>query len=195
MRNPPPPRGDDSFKAFYRRQRSSMIALAAGLGGNKLYDPEQAAENGWQRFYPHWEACDNPSAYLRTCIVTAVRDELRALGDLPAIIQAGDLAEELAQVTPAREQSPWKSWDPPVAQALAKLSDKLREAVALDIELNPGERPVSEIARILGINRVTAHMRLKRAYNQLEQLLPHGYLNERRERLRDAGGLEERSAP
>jgi DNA-directed RNA polymerase specialized sigma24 family protein len=89
----------------------------------------------------------------------------------------------------------WKSWDPPLAAALASLSDKLREAVVLDTELNPGERTVAKIAQVLGINRVTAHMRLKRAYAQLRQLLPDGYLEERRERLRNAGGLEERSAP
>ena len=91
--------------------------------------------------------------------------------------------------------SAWKSWDPPLAAAIAALSDKLREVVVLDTELNPGERSVIEIAKMLGIGRVTAHMRLKRAYARLRQLLPESYLEERRERLQGAGGLEERSAP
>jgi DNA-directed RNA polymerase specialized sigma24 family protein len=200
---PPPPRGDHDFKVFYREKRSSMIALATALGGNKLHDPEHAAETGWQRFYPHWRNCSNPTAYLRKCVTNAVRDELRAAAGTPLIVHLGD-HDELAQIqlpsarrrtSPERSWKAWKSWDPPLAQAIAELSDKLREAVVLDTELNPGERTVAEIAQILGINRITAHMRLKRAYAQLEQLLLNDYLEERKERLRDVGGLEERSAP
>lgn len=197
-----PYRGDYNFRRFYLEKRSSMIALATALGGNKLHDPEQAAENGWQQFYPHWNNCGNPGAYLRKCVASAVRDELRATAGGPFTVNLGDHGE-LLQAHPAAQPGlpggkswqAWKSWDPPLAQAVEVLSDKLREAVVLDTELNPGERTVAEIARILGINRVTAHMRLKRAYAQLEQLLPDDYLEERRERLRDAGGLEERSAP
>jgi DNA-directed RNA polymerase specialized sigma24 family protein len=203
---PPPPRGDDSFRVFYQHQRGKMIALAIALGGNRLFDPEQTAQNGWQRFYPHWTDCDKPAAYLRTCVSSAVKDELRALGNPPVILHAGDFSEGFVQVSadrgpgfpatrPAVAENPWKSWDPPLAAALASLSDKLRAVVVLDNELAPGERTAAEIAGILRINPVTARMRLKRAYDRLRQLLPDGYLEERSKRLRDAGGLEERSAP
>ena len=201
---PPPPRGDDSFRPFYQHERGSMIALAIALGGGRLYDPEQTAQDGWARFYPHWMFCDSPAAYLRTCVTSAVRDELRALGSPPVIVHAGDFTGGFMQLpaggenglpVPRRAAAARQSWDPPLAAALAALSDKLREVVVLDTELNPGERSVIEIAKILAIGRVTAHMRLKRAYSRLRQLLPDGYLEERRERLRDAGGLEERSAP
>jgi DNA-directed RNA polymerase specialized sigma24 family protein len=199
---PPPPRDDDGFRAFYRCERGQVIALAVGRGGGLLYDPEQTAEKGWQRFYPYWAVCDSPVGLLRTCVLSAVRDELRALGDPPAIVHAGDFSEGFAHVPagsgglPApHPQEFWKSWDPPLAAALASLSGKLREAVLLDAELNPGERTVAEIAQILGISRVAAHMRLNRAYARLRQLLPDGYLEERRERLRGTGSLEERSAP
>jgi DNA-directed RNA polymerase specialized sigma24 family protein len=207
---PPPPRGDDSFEAFYRHERGRMIALAIALGGGKLYDPEQTALDGWYRFHPHWADCDIPAAYLRRCVSSAVRDELRALGNPPVIVHSGHFTEGFVRLPadsrhgfpvsrrPTEARKPWnswQSWDPPLAAALASLSDKLREVVVLDTELNPGERTVPEIAQILGIARVAAHMRLKRAYARLSQLLPNGYLEERRERLRDAGGLEERSAP
>jgi len=207
---PPPPRGDDSFRAFYWHERGNMIALATALGGSKLQDPEQTAQDGWCRFYPHWVDCDYPPAYVRTCVTSAVRDELRALGSPPVILHAGDFTERLVQLAadggrglaPSRRPaaaaeswSAWQSWDPPLAAALAALSDKLREVVVLDTECHPGERSVIEIAKILGIGRVTAHMRLRRAYARLRELLPEGYLEERRERLQGAGGLEERSAP
>ena len=64
------------------------------------------------------------------------------------------------------------AWDPEVVSALARLSDRLRAAVLLDAELEPGQRSVAEIARILGISRVAAAMRLARAYTQLRELLP-----------------------
>lgn len=206
MEIPPPPRDDDSFREFYQQERGAMIALAIAMSGRRLYDPEQTAQEGWHRFYPHWAACDNPPSYLRRCVSSAVRDELRALGNPPAIVHLGDTSVPVAagpgRVPPGRQPTAageswgsWTSWDPPLAAAIAALSHKLREVVVLDTELHPGERPVSEIASILGIGRVAAHMRLKRAYNQLGQLLPDSYLAERRERLRDAEGLEKRSAP
>ena len=77
--------------------------------------------------------------------------------------------------------------DPELTGALASLSDKLRAVVVLDTELNPGERSVAEIAEILQINRVTAHMRLKRAYARLRQILPDSYLEERQARLQQPG--------
>ena len=73
---PPPPYSDASFRLFYERERPKMIALVGAMSGDKIYDPEQTAENGWHRFYPYWKNCDNPSAYLRRCIVNAVWDEL-----------------------------------------------------------------------------------------------------------------------
>jgi DNA-directed RNA polymerase specialized sigma24 family protein len=209
---PPPPRGDDSFREFYRHERGAMIALASAMSGRRLHDPEQTAQDSWQRFYPHWADCDNPASYLRKCVSSVVRDELRALGTPPVIVHADALSDGYVYVPAHADQghllpgprrpaaggearSSWTSWDPPLAAAIASLSDRLREVVVLDTELHPGERPVAEIASILGIGRVAAHMRLKRAYAQLGRHLPEGYLEERRERLRDAGGLEERSAP
>jgi DNA-directed RNA polymerase specialized sigma24 family protein len=183
-----------------------MIALASAMSGRRLYDPEQTAQEGWHRFYPHWATCDNPPSYLRRCVSSAIRDELRALGSAPVLVHLGDtsvpVTVDLAHIPPGRQAvaageswSSWTSWDPPLAAAIASLSHKLREVVVLDTELHPGERPVAEIASILGIGRVAAHMRLKRAYDQLGRHLPASYLEERRERLRDAGGLEERSTP
>ena len=66
---PPPPRSGASFRPFYERERPKMIALVGAMSGDRIYDPEQTAENGWHRFYPYWKDCDNPQAYLRRCVV------------------------------------------------------------------------------------------------------------------------------
>jgi len=170
-----------------------MIALVSAISGDRLYDPEQTAESGWHRFYTHWKDCDNPGAYLRACVMNVARDELRAMRGAPIIeLASGDFAEHLPCLsTPLAGFDPW---DRELTDALASLSDKLRAAVVLDTELNPGERSVAEIAEMLQITRLAAHMRLKRAYARLRKTLPDGYLEKRKARLRATGELEERSA-
>jgi hypothetical protein len=116
------------FESFYWHERSSSIALANALGAGKLRDPEQTAQDGWHRFYPHWADCDHPAAYLRTCVTSAARDELRALGTPPVTLSlhAGDHTEGLVRLpadgvpgSPASRRpdgdswNAWQSWDPP----------------------------------------------------------------------------------
>lgn len=181
-----------------------MIGLAAALGGDRLRDPELVAENGWYRFYPHWADCPEPAAYLRRCVVSAVRDEQRAMRGAPLITLAGVSEEDFA----AAGARPWLPDDPqaaglagrdlpdPVlADALASLSDADREVLLLAYELESGQRPVAEIAQILEINRVTAHMRLKRAQARLGEALGEGYPAERRTRLQEAWKLAEGPGP
>ena len=69
-----------------------MIALVGAMSGDKIYDPEQTAENGWHRFYPYRKDSDNPSAYLRRCVVNALWDELETMRDAPrmTLIELGD---------------------------------------------------------------------------------------------------------
>ena len=125
-----------------------MIALVGAMSGDKIYDPEQTAENGWHRFYPYRKDSDNPSAYLRRCVVNALWDELETMRDAPrmTLIELGDdsLVEYLP--CPALPLMGFDPWDPELTDALASLSDKLRAVVVLDTELNPGERSVAEIA-------------------------------------------------
>ena len=37
-----------------------MIALARTVDGDKIDDPEEAAQEGWRRFWPHWADCSEP---------------------------------------------------------------------------------------------------------------------------------------
>jgi hypothetical protein len=58
--------------------------------------------------------------------------------------------------------------------------------LVLAYELEPGQRSVAEIAQMLGINRVAAHMRLKRARARLRKILGEGYPAGRRGARRPA---------
>ena len=123
-----------------------MIALVSALGGDKIYDPEQIAENGWHRFYPHWADCPAPGGYLRKCVVSAVRDEQRAIAKAPRITCVGASEEDFAAAVPAgyllmRDQQPsgppagQDPFDPELAAALALLSDEHRTVLVLAHEL------------------------------------------------------------
>jgi DNA-directed RNA polymerase specialized sigma24 family protein len=176
-----------------------MIALVRALGGDKIYDPEQVAEDGWHRFYPHWADCRNPEGYLRKCVVSAVRDEQRATAEAPWTKCVGVSEERFGAAVPGsqlvRGQRPpgpppgQDPFDPELAAALASLSDEHRAVLVLAHELEE-ERPTAEIAQILGISRPAASMRLNRAHARLRRILPDGYLEERHERLRAAWNLE-----
>jgi len=201
---PPAPRSDEEFRLYYYEDRDRMIALAAALGGDRLRDPELVAEDGWYRFYPHWADCPQPTAYLRRCVVSAVRDKQRAMRGDPVVTLAGVSEEDFAaagagpglrddrQAAGLAGRDPC---DPVLAAALASLSDADREVLVFAYELEPGQRSVAELAQILEINRVAAHMRLTRAQDRLGKILGEGYPAERRERLQEAWKLTERPGP
>jgi DNA-directed RNA polymerase specialized sigma24 family protein len=202
---PPPPRGDGEFREFYRDERPRTIGLVAALSGDRIRDPEQVAENAWSDFYPHWADCPAPGGYLRQCVVSAVRDEQRKMRRAPAETLAGVSEDDFTEAGfgpwlrdtprrpgPAAGRDPF---DPALAAALASLSDTDREVLVLAYELEPGQRTVVELAAILEVNRVAAHMRLSRAHARLGKLLGEGYPADRLERLQEALTLRERPAP
>lgn len=198
---PNPPRSEADFRLFYPYARPKMIALARTVDGDKIDDPEEAAQEGWRRFWPHWADCSEPGGYLVRCVVSAVRDKQRAIRDAPRATCVGTSEEDFAAAVPGdlliSDLQP--SWppadedphDPELAVALASLSD---EVLALAHELEE-ERPTAEIAGLLGISRPAASMRLMRAHARLDRILPDGYPEERHERLRATWDLEERPSP
>jgi len=198
---PKPPRGEADFRLFYRYARSKMIALAWTIDGVNIDDPEEAAQEGWRRFWPHWADCPEPGGYLVKCVVSAVRDKQRARRDAPQITCVGTSEADFAAAVPGyllmSDQQPsvppaaQDPHDPELVTALASLSGEHREVLILAHELKE-ERPTAEIALLLGISRPAASMRLMRAHARLRRILPDGYAEERHERLRAAWNLEER---
>jgi RNA polymerase sigma factor (sigma-70 family) len=195
MEIPPPPRDDRSFVEFYRYRYWRMIGFVRSATGRKVSDHESVAGEGWRKFYPHWKLSRHPDAYLRRCILSAINDALARVAERPEVDSLEQLPARV--VASSKLAAPYASsnaqgapWDPELTNALAQLSPPLRDIVLLDNELDPGERPVQEIAKILGIKRVTAHMRLKRAYAKLRELLPDDYLELRKVSKQGREGLE-----
>jgi DNA-directed RNA polymerase specialized sigma24 family protein len=115
---PAPPRGGDEFREFYASERNRMIALARLEGGGRIHDPEQVAETGWQKFYPHWKNCRSPEGLLRVCVLNTARDELRSLKDAPVAVPIDLDAVELSLLP-----------DP----VFASLPPKARDRISIEI--------------------------------------------------------------
>lgn len=189
---PPPPRDEWSFREFYMARRARMIGLVRVQAAGKVSDPELVAEEGWSKFFPHWKDCEHPDAYVRKCMISAANDALRAASAERRACSPGREPRSASPRPPTDLDD--KPWDPELTGALQRLSPKLREFVLLDTELNLGERPVAEIAEILGISRTAAFNRRQRAYADLRRLLPADYLELRKARRR-RDGVEGWSAP
>lgn len=188
---PAPPRDELSFDLFFRARRGRMIGLVrVQVKGTRL-DPEGIAQEGWCAFYPHWEDCEYPGAYLIRCMNTSVSDALgKAVGE-PRTRGLDAVQESLAAGPHRRNDDVDDSpWDPGLTRALQQLSPKLREFVILEVELNLGERSVAEIAEVLGIGRTAAYNRRHRAHQKLRQLLPAGYPERRAMRKRGRSRVE-----
>lgn len=187
MAAPPPPRDEYSFAEFYRSHRAKMIGYVRVQVAGRVPDPELVAEEGWIRFFPHWEDCEYPGAYLRQCMNSAANEALSRTRSEPPTLSSDEKpglvgAAEAAACGLAETGPDDKPFDPELTAALQRLSPRLREFVLLDAELNPGERSVAEIAGILGIKRSAAYARKNRARAALRKLLPPDYLEVRAKR-------------
>ena len=66
---------DDEFRDFMRGRWAAMVRLAYLLSGDQGH-AEDMAQAAFSRVYRSWErvrAAENPDAYLRTIVITAVR--------------------------------------------------------------------------------------------------------------------------
>jgi RNA polymerase sigma factor (sigma-70 family) len=188
---PPPPRDRQAFDPFYRHRRSTMIGWVKAFTSGKLKDPEAVACEGWRKFYRHWQDCDKPDEYLRTCMISAARDALREAARQPSTCSLdafadGEPALDKQSQLPAVDLLD-DPWHPDLRAAVDRLDDRLREVILLDAELPPGQRSNAEIGEILGIHRSTVGRRKKEAYSQLAAWLPEDYPQRRSERRFRAG--------
>lgn len=188
---PAPPRDEPSFGLFYQARRERMIGLVRVQVAGTTLDPEGIAQEGWCAFYPHWEDCVFPDAYLRRCMASAVSDALRNRAAEPRTCDLDAVPGGLAAAPQARyDDLGDRPRDPELTRALQRLSPKLREYVILEAELDLGERSVAEIARILGIGRTAAYGRRRRAHSELRRLLPADYPERRAMSRRGRGRVE-----
>jgi RNA polymerase sigma factor (sigma-70 family) len=150
-----------SFDEFYLREFRPMVALAAAVSGSHLL-AEDLAQEAMTRVYRRWDRVsgyDKPGAFARRVTINLAAS--RRKRDAVAERGRGRLGTQHSLPPPPEPQA--EVW-----RAVASLPPKQRAAVALHyLE----DRPVDEIAEILGCAATTARVHLHRARATLATLL------------------------
>ncbi len=151
---------DASFDDFYLREFRPMVALAAAVSGSHLL-AEDLAQEAMTRVYRRWDRIagyDKPGAFARRVTINLASSRRRR----DVVAARGDARLESRSIPPPAE--PYDE----VWQAVASLPPQQRAAIALHyLE----DRPVDEIAVILGCAESTARVHLHRARTTLATLL------------------------
>ena len=150
-----------SFDEFYVREFRPMVALAAAVSGSSLL-AEDLAQEAMTRVYRRWDRVsgyDKPGAFARRVTINLAASRRKR----DAVAQRGRMKLGVQHVVPPPAEPHTEVWD-----AIAQLPPRQRAAIALHyLE----DRPVDEIADILGCASATARVHLHRARTTLATLL------------------------
>lgn len=150
---------DWSFQDFYMHEYRSVLALARVLSGDQTR-AEDVTHDAFMAAWEAWSDLENPSGWIRRVVANKARSawrrryaEQRALRRLVTEVRVGrDLPEETEEF-----------WG-----MVRSLPQRQAQAVAL---FYLEDRPVSEIADILGCKESTARVHLTRGRRTLATLL------------------------
>lgn len=152
---------ETSFDDFYLREFRPMVALAAAVCGSHLL-AEDLAQEAMTRVYRRWERIsgyDKPGAFARRVTINLASSRRKR----DAVAERGRARLGTQHVIPPPPEPHDEVWT-----AVASLPPKQRAAIALHyLE----DRPVDEIADILGCASATARVHLHRARTTLATLL------------------------
>ena len=152
-----------SFEDVYREERRSVVMLAYALSGN-AWVAEELAQEAFLAAHRNWDrisSFDDPGAWVRRVVANMSASAFRRrLAEARALSRAG--ARLPAAAMEVSEESV-AFWD-----AVRALPRRRRQVVALHyLE----DRPVAEIARILGISPGTVKKSLHDGRRELARVL------------------------
>ncbi len=151
------------FEAFYAVQFARLATIAAAVSGDAATG-EDLAQEALERARSRWATVagyDDPGAWAcRVTVNLALNRRRRLATEARALLRLG----------PARDPGvePALHGDPAVWRAVAALPPRQRAAVAL---FYLEDRPVSEIAEVLGVSLSTATSTLHQARQRLARAL------------------------
>ena len=153
----------ESFENFYRREFREVVGLAYALSGSRL-GAEDLAQEAFIAAHRKWDRIggyDKPGAWVRRVVANkAVSGFRRKAAEAKALARlAGQRHQPLPELEPQDEEF-WKT--------VRRLPDRQAQAISLFyIE----DRPVAEIAEILGCSPATAKVHLFRGHRSLAEKL------------------------
>jgi RNA polymerase sigma factor (sigma-70 family) len=161
---PPKRANDEAFVSLFREEYPAVARLAYLMLGDRT-TAEDVAQEAFVRLYAHWKkvsAFDRPGAWVRR-VAIRLASRVRVRRQMEA--RVGSAAQDVAGHGPS---------DFDLHRAVLKLPAAQRAAVVL---FYFEDRPVSEVASLLGCAGATARVHLHRARRRLQRTLSEaGYV-------------------
>ena len=150
---------DSSFEGFYAREYRAVLALSRSLSPTRQH-AEDITHDAFEAAYGKWHTIENPSSWIRQVVANKTKSllrrryaEQRAVQRLPRPVTIGpDLPEDT--------EAFWAE--------VRGLPHRQRVAIAL---FYLEDRPVAEIAKVLGCAEATARVHLLRGRRSLAERL------------------------
>jgi len=160
---PPSTTVTPTFESVFVPDYPSMVALATAVSGRRS-DAEDIATEAMRRLQLHWSKVhdyERPGTWVRRVTIDlALSRRTRIAAEARTLMRLGRPGDEDLPPSAAQHQQVWA--------AVAKLPGKQRAAVALHyLE----DRPIDEIADVLGCSPSTARVHLHRGRTTLRDRL------------------------
>lgn len=150
---------DRGFEDFYMSEYRQVLALARVLTGNRVR-AEDVTQEAFAAALESWDGLENPAGWVRSVVANKVRSGWRSVEAERRAFERLESPLVVGAEFPAETEVFWDSVrDLPTRQA---------QAIAL---FYLEDRPVSEIAEILGCGESTARVHLMRGRRRLAKLL------------------------
>lgn len=155
--------GGAEFEEFFRREFVSLASLGTAITGDRC-EGEDVAQVALSRAHRDWDRVsryDNPGTWVRRVTINLALSARRraAVGTRATLRLAGSRSET---------EPEWVEADPELWAAVARLPRQQRAAVALHyLE----DRPVAELAELMGCSASTARVHLHRGRSAIARAL------------------------
>jgi len=148
----------ESFESFFAREYRGVFALALALTGDRGQS-EDLTQEGFLAAFSAWERIEDPGAWIRVAVSNKAMSWWRRQYALKRAMTRFSAADDLSSAATETELF----WD-----EVRLLPSRQAQAIAL---FYLEDRPVSEIARLLGCSESTARTHLSRGRETLASRL------------------------
>jgi RNA polymerase sigma-70 factor (ECF subfamily) len=158
----------DALQRIYEKYRDYLLTLAmtlvndGGTAEDVVHDVFVALARSAEKFRLHGSL----RAYLATCVVNRVRDQMRVRKRRDRVLGEGTHLEPESEPADGRILSDERSRL--VARALAQLPEEQRETIALHLN---GQLKLREIARLQNVPLTTVRGRYRHGIDRLRSIL------------------------
>lgn len=152
----------EPFEEFFAKEYAGAVRLARRVGPAER--AEDVAAEAFERVYRHWDAVEQPVAYLRTAVRSIVANDLRRAAVAQRVRAAGPTG--VKDTSPPLDDAVATTDE--LSRALRTLAPRQRTALVLRYGLDLSE---DDVARRMGVSAGTVKSTTSRALSSLRQVV------------------------